>query len=101
MDLEHERRLTVVEDRSQSNTKRLDAMEQRQDDLEDLVVSVKLLATKQTSLESDVKEIKKDVKELTNKPIKRFEKRWDKVVEAVLIAIAGAFVGILLAKIGL
>ena len=97
MDLEHERRLTVVEDRSATNAKRLDDMEKRQDDLEDLVGSVKVLATKQQAVESDVKEIKADVKKLNEVPAKR----WEKVVEAVLIAIAGAFVGFLLSKIGL
>ena len=97
MDLEHERRLTVVEDRSKSNTKRLDEMEKRQDDLEDLVGSVKVLATKQETMETDVKEIKSDVKELTNKPAKR----WDAIVEKILVTIAAAIVGFLLAKIGL
>lgn len=97
MDLDHERRLTVVEDRSKANEHRLDEMEKRQDDLEDLVGSVKVLAIRQETVESDVKEIKSDVKKLNERPAKR----WEKVVEAVLIAIAGAFVGFILSKIGL
>ena len=44
MDMEHERRLTEVEARSRSNTKRLDEMEKRQDDLDELVSTVKVLA---------------------------------------------------------
>lgn len=97
MDLEHERRLTEVEDRSKSNTKRLDAMEKRQDDLEDLVGSVKVLATKQETMESDVKEIKSDVKELTSKPAKR----WEGLVDKIIMTVAAAVIGFLLARIGL
>lgn len=97
MDLEHERRLTVVEDRSKSNTKRLDDMEKRQDDLEDLVGSVKVLATKQEAVESDVKEIKSDVKELTSKPAKR----WEGLVDKIIMTLAAAVIGFLLARIGL
>lgn len=97
MDLEHEERLSRVEERAKSNTKRLDAMEKRQDDLDELVASVSILATKQDCMESDVKEIKADVKSLAGKPGKRWESIADKAVWAVLAAVI-AFV---LGRIGL
>ena len=37
MDLEHEERLSKVEERAKSNTKRLDEVEERQNNLDDLV----------------------------------------------------------------
>ena len=40
MDFEHEKRLTEVEERSKSNSHRLDDVEKRQDDLEELVSTV-------------------------------------------------------------
>lgn len=94
---EYEHRLTVVEDRAKSNSHRLDEMEKRQDDLDELVSTVKVLAVREENVETDIKEIKKDVKTLTNKP----GQKWDKLVETIFLAIAGAFIGFILAKLGL
>ena len=97
MDMEHERRLTEVESRSKSNMKRLDEMEKRQDDLDELVSTVKVLADREKRMEDDVAEIKCDVKSLTSKP----GKRWDAVVEKALLVVVGAVIVFLLSKIGL
>ncbi len=97
MDMEHERRLTEVESRSKSNTKRLDDVEKRQDDLGELISTVKVLAVREENVENDVKEIKSEVKSLTSKP----GKRWDNLVTQVIGIIVAAVVGFLLAKIGL
>lgn len=92
-----EHRLTEVEARSKSNTKRLDEVEKRQDDLDDLVATVKVLATREENVESDVKEIKKDVKDLTG----RSGKRWDDLVDKIVWALTAAAIGFILAQIGL
>lgn len=97
MEVNFEHRLTAVEDRSKSNTKRIDEMEKRQDDLDDLVTTVKVLATREENVENDVKEIKKDVKDLTGKS----GKRWDDFVDKIVWALAAAVLGFLLAHIGL
>ena len=97
MDLEHEKRLTEVESRSKSNTKRIDDMEKRQDDLADLVGSVKVLADREARVEEDVSEIKTDVKELKEKP----GKRWEGIVDKILYTIVGAAVTYVLVKLGL
>lgn len=93
MDLEHERRLTEVEARSKSNTKRLDDMEERQDNLEMLATSVSALASREERLETDVKEIKADVKTLTMRPAKRFDDIADKALWAVVAAVIAFFLG--------
>lgn len=92
-DLDFEHRLVKTEERAKSNSHRLVDMEKRQDDLEDLVGTVKMLAVREARVEEDVKEIKSDVKSLTNLPAKR----WEEVVTLVIAAI----VGFILAKIGL
>lgn len=97
MDLPHEKRLTEVEARSKSNSKRLDAVEKRQNNLDELVGTVKALAVREENIENDVKEMKGDVKSLTEKP----GKRWDALIDKVIWAIAAALIGFLLAKIGL
>lgn len=97
MDLEHEKRLTEVENRSKSNTHRLEEVERRQDNLDKLVATVEVLAVKESNVENDVKEIKSDVKSLTSKP----GQRWDNLVDKIILTVAAAVVGFLLAQIGL
>lgn len=97
MDLEHEKRLTEVEARSKSNTRRLEDVEKRQDNLDKLVVSVEKLAIKEQNVENDVKEIKTDVKTLTSKS----GKKWDGLVDKIILILATAIVTFVLSKIGL
>lgn len=97
MDLEHERRLTEVEDRAKSNSHRLDEVEKRQDNLDELVGTVKVLAVREKQVEADVKEIKGDVKSLTCKPAQK----WETLVTEVAKLLAAAVIGFILAKIGL
>lgn len=97
MDFEHERRLTEVEERSKSNTKRIDELKERQDNLDELVGTVKALAVREENVESDVKEIKKDVKSLTGKS----GARWDGLVDKIVWAVAAALIAFILSRIGL
>ena len=97
MDLEHEKRLTEVESRSKSNAHRLDEVERRQNDLDELVGTVKVLATREEIVECTVKEIKEDVKSLTGKS----GKRWDGLVDKIVWAIAAALLAFVLSRIGL
>ena len=97
MDLEHEKRLTEVESRSKSNTKRIDDMEKRQDSLDDLVSTVKVLADREKRVEDDVSEIKDDVKEMKEKP----GKQWENAIEKVIFTIIGAVVTYCLKELGI
>ena len=97
MDLEHEKRLTEVEQRSKSNAHRLDDVEKKQDDLSELVGTVRVLALREKNVENDAKEIKDDVKTLTSKP----GKRWDALVSQIITLVVAAVVGYVLAHIGL
>ena len=47
MDLDHERRLTSAEELAKHNSERLDIVEKRQDELGDLVSTVKVLAERE------------------------------------------------------
>ena len=94
-DIEH--RLTAVEDRSASNTHRLNELEKRQDNLDDLVSTVKVLAVREEAVENDVKEIKSDVKKLAERP----GQMWDGLIKQIVTALAAAVVGFILAQIGM
>ena len=96
MDLEHEHRLTEVEARAKSNAHRLDEVERRQDNLVELVGTVRVLALRLETVESNIGEIKRDVKELTGKP----GKRWDAIVEKVLLTVIGAILLYIMARLG-
>ena len=97
MDMEHERRLTEVEARSKSNAHRLDEVEKKQDDLSELVGTVKVLADREVRVEKDVKEIKDDVKVLKAKP----GKLWEGILEKALYTIVGGIVTYILVRLGL
>ena len=88
-EIEMEHRVTAVEKLAGSNRHRLEDVEKRQDNLDELVKSVALFAQEQEYIKKDVKEIKADVKALTDKPAKR----WESLVDKLLLVAAGAFLG--------
>lgn len=97
MDIKIEHRLTEVEERAKSNSHRINEIEKRQDNLDDLVSTVKVLADREERVEGDVREIKDDVKSIKDKPAKR----WDTVVTQIITILVAAVVGFILAKFGL
>ena len=86
-------KLAELEQRAKSNTHRLNDVEKRQDTLDSLAASVKVLAMREERVESDVKEIKADVKDIASRPAKR----WEGIVEKLIAALVGAFVAWVLA----
>ena len=90
-------KLTEVDQRGKSNTHRIEEVEKRQDNLDSLVTSVAVMATKQETIEKDVTEIKNNVKTLTEKP----GKRWDAIVDRIIWAAVAIAVGYLLARLGI
>ena len=97
MDLEHEARLTQVEEWAKSNTHRIEDIEKRQDNLDELVGVVKVLAVREENVEVNVKEIKTDVKALNEKS----GKKWDNLMDKIILTVAAALVGFFLSKFGL
>lgn len=81
-----EHRLTAVERQAGDTAEHLAALERRQDDLDQLVASVAVFAKEQEHIQADVREIKADVKALTDKP----GRRWEGLVDKLLCAVAGA-----------
>lgn len=95
IDMEH--RMTAVEDRSKSNTHRLDELDAWRKDQSELISSVATLANEQKHIKTDVEEIKTDVKSIAEKP----GKRWDAIVDKITMLIVGAVMAYLFTKIGL
>lgn len=90
-------RLVKVEDMAKGNKRRIEKIEKAQEDITELVKSVASIAQKQLDMDSDMKEIKADVKSLAEKP----GKRWDSIVEKALLTAVAAIVGFILLKLGI
>lgn len=97
MEQELEHRLTALEDSSRGHEEKLQELQRRQDDLEELVSSVKVLAVRQETVETDVREIKLDVKRLASKP----GQKYDALVDRVCWALMAGIVGFLLTRLGI
>lgn len=91
-----ETRLATLEADLKTAFHRIDEIRNRQATLDDLVVSVKQLAIREENVEANVKEIKADVKALTNKPAER----WNDLVKTIIGLIVAGVVGFILAKAG-
>lgn len=94
---EYGRRLTAVEERSKSNTHRIDELYKKQEEMSETIKTVAVMASEQTHIKEDVSEIKSDVKKLMG----RDGRRWEMVVEKVILLAVAAMVGYVLIKIGL
>lgn len=86
-----------MEARGKSNTHRLDALEKNQKALNELTTSVKVLATEQSTMKTDIGEIKTGLKTLTDKPAKR----WEAIVDKAIWAVLGGLLAFALSQIGL
>lgn len=95
----HEELIALTHDneqRSKSNTHRIDKLEEQQKQLSDLVSAVAVLAERQNQIGDDVNSIKREIKVLAEKPAKR----WDGVIDKIISAIIAAIMGYALARIG-
>lgn len=97
MDLEHEKRLTAVEERAKSNSRRLDALEDTTKTINRLATSMEVMAEKQGQVADTVVRLDAKVTNLEGKPVKR----WDALVDKALWAFAAAIIAYILAHLGL
>ena len=87
----------MMDERFNCLSQRLEAMENRQKDMEDLISSVAVLAQRMGTVERNISEVTVNVRTLMEKP----GKRWDGIVEKAILVVVGAVVAWLLAKVGL
>lgn len=97
MEREDIERLQSVEDRSKSNTKRLDALEPKVEDIHNLTISVKELATETRLMREDMNKMDKRVIAIEERP----NKRMDQIIGYILSALIGGLIGYVLLKLGL
>ena len=90
-------KIVEIDQRSKSNTHRIDDLEADNKALHQLATSVEVLATKQETIEANVSEIKDDVKSLKAIP----GGKWEALVKTILTALAGGLVAYALFRLGL
>lgn len=97
-------KLTETEQRSKSNTHRIDELEQDQKALNKLATSVAVMGQEQQTIRRDVAKSGEDIKAV-RKSIEALKaapgKRWEKVVEKIILVAVGAIVAWLLARMGI
>ena len=90
-------KIVEVEQRSKSNTKRIDSLEKNTEALTDLVIVVKEMNVKQDYTIKKVDKIDSRVSKIEEQPAKR----WNRIVEKALTVIVGAILGFVISKLGL
>ena len=88
MDLEHEKRLTEVEARAKSNTRRLDELKPIVDEIRKMSEALVAMTSEVKHTNKDVGEIKSKVEALEEKPAKR----WDTVITVMITAIVSGLI---------
>ena len=89
-------RLTKAEDRGKSNTRRIEKLEEQQEDLTTLIQSVATIAQKQVDMDSDIKEMKGALKNISLRPAKR----WESIVDKAVLAAVGVLMAYIAVKLG-
>lgn len=97
MNKEEIKLITEIDQRSKSNTKRLDEHENKISKLSEFYIALTKVNDKVDTIDSDVKEIKTDIQQIKEKPTKRYEQ----ILGYVLSALVGAIMMIVFTKIGL
>lgn len=89
--------LAALEQRGKSNSHRLDALEKQTQAVSDLATSVAVMAQKVEDTGGKVDGLCTEMKELKEKP----GKRWEAVITTALTVIVSAVIGYFLARLGL
>lgn len=87
----------LIFDLAKSNKRRIDNLEEEQKELRNLTQAVTQMVTEQKNMRDDLAEMKDDVKQIKEKP----GRRWDSLAERVLNLITAAVVAWMLGQIGL
>ena len=83
----------LILDLAKSNKRRIDALEEEQKEIRNLTNAVSQMAVQQKNMRDDLVEMKNDVKQIREKPGKRWETAADKVLTLVIAAVVAWMLG--------
>ena len=84
-------RLVAVEQRSKSNTRRIDKLEQDNGALHEMATSIKVMATEMEYMRKAQDDLNERIEVIEDKPAARL----DQIVTAIIVAVVGVCVGYL------
>ena len=87
----------LILDLAKSNKRRIDNLEEEQKELRNLTHAVSQMVVEQKNMRDDLFEMKTDVKQIKEKPARR----WDSMADKALGLLTAAVVAWMLAQIGL
>ena len=97
-------KLAEVEHRGKSNTRRIEKLELQTEAIQSLATSVEVMVKEQGHQTEAIDRIEKNVEKLDSK-VEILEhkpaKRWEGIVDKVIMTVVGALVGYVLVKLGL
>lgn len=96
-ELEQERRLTAVEDRAKSNSRRIEKLEASTAAIHRLAASIEVMAEKQDRVADTVEKLDDKVTALEGKS----GRRWESLTDKAMLTAAAALVGFVLARMGI
>lgn len=99
MDKDELVKLEEINQRSKSNTKRLDEHDEKIDKLENVYIALTKMDGRVEKVECDVSEIKTVVKEIN--PNKSKALKWDKLIDYIFYFILAIILGFIAIKLGL
>lgn len=88
--------LTETESRSKSNMKRLDTLDSKVENIYQLTMSVKEIATEMKAMREDMNKIDNRVLAIESKPLKR----WEAIVDKIIFTILGIIIAFIFTKLG-
>lgn len=107
MNNEYIERLVAVEQRSKSNTKRIDEHsitltdhDRRIDELSDVYVALTKVNDKVDNVEKNITEMKDDIKKIKGKPAEKLDKLWGYFFSAIIGSVATSLIAAILANLG-
>ena len=87
----------LIFDLAKSNKRRIDSLDAEQKELRNLTSAVSQMVSEQKNMREDLSEMKGDLKQIKEKPAKR----WDAVADKVIMLVTAAVVAWMLGQIGL
>ena len=97
MELNHEHRITQVEDECKSNRRSIEQLEARTETMNALATNIELLANDLSNMSKAVEDLCKKITAIESKPAKR----WEGIVDKAIMVTVGAVLALVFGKIGL
>lgn len=89
--------INLLQEKMKDSESRIEKLEKKQDTIQDLIISVKLMENKTQNIESSLKEVKDVVNEIAMKPAHK----WENMISQIISIIVAGVISYCMARIGI